>query len=235
MGASGVSQRGRKVGVGKKAGVGVGVGENSEVVGIGVGDNAGVGVTLETAIGVDMRSVDMEVSKELKTADMELIARDGVGVDVTREGIILELEGEANVVGCGVGVTVGVLVMAGIWLVSVKGSNPEPPEPNSGNIIVVETIGVLLLLIALEDTTVEIIGTLLLTILLVVLGDITIVEIAGVLLLSVLLVTLDKDTIVMEVLVTAPGPVAAIIVMEVCVVSIRLMSIPEEVKGCDVN
>lgn len=139
--------------MGKKAGIGVGVGENIVVVGIGVDENTGVDMTLETAVGADVRNVDMEVSKELKIADVELIARDGVGVDITRDGIVIELEGEANVVGCGVGVTIGVLDMAGIWLVSEKGSNdresPEPksrsPEPSG----VIETIGILLLNIML--------------------------------------------------------------------------------------
>ena len=153
IGASGVSQGGRTVGVGKKAGIGVGVGENIVVIGIGVDENTGVDMTLETAVGADVRNVDMEVSKELKIADVELIARDGVGVDITRDGIVIELEEKANVVGCGVGVTIGVLDMAGIWLVSEKGSNdresPEPksrsPEPSG----VIETIGILLLNIML--------------------------------------------------------------------------------------
>ena len=78
------------------------------VDGIGVDDNTCVlGVTLETAVGVDMRNVDMEVSKGLVIGDMKLIiVRVGVGVDITSEGIDIELE---DIVSCGVGVDMGVL------------------------------------------------------------------------------------------------------------------------------
>ena len=133
-------------------------------------------------------------------ADMELTERDGVGVDVTREGIVTELEGEVNVVSCDVGVAAGVLDMPGIWLVSEKGSNdiksPEPksPEP-SGNSGVIETIGMLLL-----DRVFVVIG---------------VMETIGVLLLITLLV--------------------AIVSAVTGVISIRVVSIPGEVKACEVG
>jgi hypothetical protein len=233
MGASGVSQRGRKVGVGKKAGVGVGVGENNVVVGIGVDDNAGVGITLETVVGVDMRSVDMEVSKELKIADMELTVRDGVG-DITREGIIIELEGEANVVGCGV----GVLDTAEIWLVSEKGSNdmksPEPKSPEPSGVI--ETIGALLLDIVLVVLGVmEETGMLLLIMRPGTLDIIGVMETVGVLLPITLLAALIGDAEAICVLLLIALLDGTIDTAVVCVISIRLMGIPEEVKGCDVN
>ena len=137
-------------------------------------------------------------------ADMELKERDGVGVGITREGMIIELEGEVNVVSCDVGVAAGVLDIAGIWLVSEKGSNdmesPEPksPEP-SGNIGVIETIGALLL-----------------DIVLVVLESIGVMETIDVLLLTALLVAIVVSAIV-------------------CVISIGLVNIPEEVKACEVG
>ena len=49
--------------MGKTAGVGVGVGEKIVVAGISVDGNTGVGVTLETAVGVDIRTVDMDVAE----------------------------------------------------------------------------------------------------------------------------------------------------------------------------
>ena len=158
-------------------------------------------------------------------ADMEPKERDGIGVDITREGMIIELEGEVNVVSCDVGVAAGVLDMAGIWLVSKKGSNdmesPEPksPEP-SGNIGVIETIGMLLLdrlLVVLENTGVmETIGMLLLITLPVTLENIGVMKTIDVLLLTALLVTIIVSAIV-------------------CVISIGLMNIPEEVKACEVG
>ena len=88
------------------------VGENIVVDGIGVDDNTGVlGVTLETAVGVDTRNAEAGVSEALAIGDMELIERVGIGVDVTREGIVIKLE---DTLSCGVGVAVGVLDMAGI-------------------------------------------------------------------------------------------------------------------------
>ena len=77
------------------------------VVGTGIDDNTCVlGVPLETAVGVDIRNVKTEVSEALAIGDMVLIERVGVGVDITREGIVIVLE---DTVSCGVGVAVGVL------------------------------------------------------------------------------------------------------------------------------
>ena len=49
--------------MGKTAGVGVGVGEKIVMVGISVDGNTGVDVILETAVGVDISTVDMEVAE----------------------------------------------------------------------------------------------------------------------------------------------------------------------------
>lgn len=223
--------------MGKKAGVGVGVGENTVEIGIGVDENTGVDMMLETAVGADVRNVDMEVSEELAIADMELTARDGVGVDITRDGILIELEGETNIVGCGVGVTVGVLDMAGISLVSEKGSNdresPEPksrsPEPSG----VIETIGILLLntvLPVLENTgVVGAIGVLLLITRSGTLDNIGVMETVCALVPTTVFATLIG---VMDAIGALDATVVSAIV---CVMSIRLVSIPEEVKGCDIN
>lgn len=128
------------------------MGEKIEGDGIGADGNNGVGVILETATGVDVGNIAMEVSEALMIADTELILeRGGVGVDITREGIVTGLEGEVNVVSCVMEVDVGVLDKVGIWLVSVKGSSVKKssPEPKSGNIVVVAKISVLLLTISL--------------------------------------------------------------------------------------
>ena len=78
------------------------------VVGTGVDDNTCVlGVTLETAVGVDIRNVEAGVSEALAIGDMVLIERVGVGVDITRAGMgvavgVLEL---VERVGVGVAIT----------------------------------------------------------------------------------------------------------------------------------
>ena len=113
--------------------------------------------------------------------------------------------------------------------------SPEPPEPNSGNTIVVVTIGVLLLtilLIALGDIIiVETNGVVLLTAALLA-ALVTVVRITGVLLFSMPTVALDENIAIVEVLITLSLVATAV---GISVFSIRLVRIPEEVKASDVG
>ena len=144
------------------------MGEKIVVMGASVDDGAGVVVTLEISVDIDVKKVGVEVSdgvSVLMVGDIELKGKDEVDVDVAREGILIELEGKINVVSCdvGTGVAVGVAEKGSNDMVSPEPKSPEP----SGSIEVMETIGVLLLTTLLGDIgTVETIGVLLLTTLL---------------------------------------------------------------------
>ena len=89
----------------------MGVGEKIVVMRASVDDGASVVVTLEISVDTDVKKVGMEVSdgvSVLMVGDIELKGKDEVDVDITREGILIELEGKMNVVSCDVGVGVGV-------------------------------------------------------------------------------------------------------------------------------
>ena len=113
--------------------------------------------------------------------------------------------------------------------------SPEPPEPNSGNTIVVVTIGVLLLtilLIALGDIIIVETNCVILFTAALLAALVTVVRVTGVLLFTMPTVALDENIAVMEVLITLSLVATTV---GISVFSIRFVKIPEEVKASDVG